>query len=59
MKVKIGNTIFDSKLEPIMIILSSSDKYNIANMDVSDKKYCCYPENISWEQIKEFMKNDN
>ena len=42
MKVKIGDKIYDSNDEPIMIILEDVDKYNIKNMGDA-KKYCSFP----------------
>ncbi len=56
MKVKIGNTIYDSKDQPIMVILSKQDKENINNMNEQAHKYCSYPDEIPKEQIIEFMK---
>ena len=32
MKVKIGDKIYDSEQEPIMVILNDADKNNIKNM---------------------------
>jgi len=46
MKAKIGDKIYDSEKEPIMIILSDSDKKNITNMDPEATKYLSYPENF-------------
>ena len=43
LKVKIGNKIYDSKDEPIMLILSPLDKENISNMDKDHLKYCSFP----------------
>jgi len=56
MKVKIGNTIYDGSKEPIMLILSEEDKYNISHMRLQDTKYLSYPENMSEEKAKEFMQ---
>jgi len=55
MKVKIGNKIFDSNIEPIMLILNSEEKVLISNMGDQDK-FCSFPDNISEEDIIEFMK---
>lgn len=57
MKVKIGNTMYDSDREPIMLLLSNRDKYNIAHMHPEHYIYCSYPENMDEEQVKEWMKN--
>lgn len=56
MKVKIGDTIYDSETEPIMVILSESDKQNIANMLPEATKYCSYPDTIPTDEIRQFMK---
>ena len=56
MKVKIGEKIYDSEKEPIMVILSESDKENISNMSPEATKYCSFPDGMSVEYVKEFMK---
>jgi len=55
MKVKIGDKIYDCEDQPIMLILSDADKYNLSNMG-EQTKYCAYSENVSEEEIIEFMK---
>jgi hypothetical protein len=60
MKIKVGNKIFNSENQPIMIILSEEDKYNIRNMDNNATKYCSYPDDGFDEQdIIEFMKTND
>lgn len=56
MKVKIGNKIYDSNKEPILLFLSDQDKKNIANMDNSATKFCSYPDTISEVFIEWWMK---
>jgi hypothetical protein len=58
MKVKIGDKIYDSSQEPIMVILSDSDKDNIKNMLPTATKYCGFPDTIPLDEIREFMKVD-
>lgn len=58
MKVKIGNTIYDSNEEPIMLILSESDKENITWMSTDATKYCSFPNDYNLDDIKEFMKTE-
>lgn len=58
MKVKVGNKIYDSKNEPIMIILEDYNKKHIRNMDKKAKKYCQFPDHITEDQAREFMKTD-
>ncbi len=56
MKVKIGDQMFDSENEAIMIILSPEDKNNISSMAPEATKYCSYPEGCyTEEEIKCFM----
>ena len=56
MKVKIGDTIYDSDTQPIMIILDENEKQLISQMDTKHSKFCVYPENYSEEEIKKFME---
>jgi hypothetical protein len=58
MKVKIGDTIYDSENEPIMIILSDADKYNITHMHPDATKYCSAPTSVTLEQMQLFMRTD-
>ncbi len=39
MRVKVGDLIFDSRRQPIMLILSPKDKADIGMMAVCDTKY--------------------
>lgn len=58
MKVKIGDTIYDAEQEPIMVILSDSDKKNIQNMLPECTKYCAYPETgYTQEEIRAWMQD--
>ena len=56
MKVKIGDQIYDSKNEPILLILDKQDKENISNMLPEATKYCSFPDEKNIEEIKNFMK---
>jgi hypothetical protein len=57
MKVKIGDKIYDSEEQPIMVVLSPADKKNIGNMDHAHTKYCSYTcKGFSEEEIEEFME---
>jgi len=55
MEVKVGNKVFDSNEQPIMIILSKKDKELIAKMAPWASKYCSFPEGYSEEEIKKWM----
>ena len=48
MKVKVGNKIYDSNDEPVMVILSRREKEQIANMHPDTTKYCIYPDTDEW-----------
>lgn len=56
MKVKIGNTIFDSEKEPILLILNEEDQKNITNMKEGTTKFCSFPSDLNIENVKKFMK---
>lgn len=60
MKVKIGDIIYDSEKEPIMIILSKGEREQIANMSPEATRYCSYPDTDEWmkdnyKAIKKWM----
>jgi len=55
MKVKIGDTYYDSEDHPIMIVLSDADKRNIANMHPSATKYCVYDSSMDNKTIMDWM----
>lgn len=56
MLVKIGETIYDPENQPIMLILTKEDKKNIKNMSKLNDKYLQYPDTMSDEEAKAFMK---
>lgn len=58
MKVKIGEKIYDSNQEPIMLILGDDDKYNIENMLEECSNYCSYPESMTEEDAEKFMETE-
>ena len=56
MKVKIGDKIYDSKEETVMLILNEEEKKQIAKMHLNCTRYCIYQEDkITIKQIKEWM----
>lgn len=56
MRVKIGDKIYDSIEQPILLILDDVDKQNISNMS-KQNKYCAYSENtISVVDLIKFME---
>lgn len=60
MKVKIGDRIYDSNVEPIMLILDKYDKKNISNMKEDATKFCSHPDDEEFTEgrIKKFMKTN-
>lgn len=44
MKVKIGDQVFDSKDQPIMVVLSQADRRNIENMAPEATMYASFPD---------------
>jgi hypothetical protein len=58
MKVKVGNFVFDAKYQPVMVILSSKDKEDIANMHANATLYLGAPEDMSEDEVISFMELD-
>jgi len=64
MKIKIGNEIYDSKKEPVMLIFDDDAEKDevishLSNMEKKDgvRKYLIYPnDKLSADEAKEFMK---
>jgi len=56
MKVKIGDIIYDSSKEPILLILSNQDKVNIGNMEEWANKFCSYPDSVSEDFIERWVE---
>lgn len=56
MKVKIKDQVYDSHLEPIMIILNETEKAQIGNMAQGITRYCSAPDYLPKEDIVNFMK---
>lgn len=55
MKVKIGDVIYDSNEQPVMVILTPDDKANIAAMLPDKFRYCSFPDTYDPEQVREWM----
>lgn len=45
MKVKVGDQIFSSDDQPIMVVFEDSDKKNVQNMEENAHKYASAPDN--------------
>ncbi len=59
MKVKVGNKIYDSNEEPIMIILDDIDKENISKMQKDKYKFISYPSKMKVDEVKNWIKTDD
>lgn len=58
MRVKIKDEIYDTEIEPIMLILSQEEKLIIAKMNTANK-FCSYPEEgYDDEFLRKFMQVD-
>jgi pyruvate/2-oxoacid:ferredoxin oxidoreductase alpha subunit len=58
LKVKIGNTIYDSTQTPIMIIFDKEEIQHMQNIPENNHKYCSFPDDSKDEDIDEFMRVD-
>jgi len=54
-KVKIGETVYDSKEIPILIILDSEEIKHMQDMPSDNHLYCSFPDDTKEEVITEFM----
>ncbi len=43
MKVKVGDTIYDSERTPIMVIFSDKEMEHVKNMSPTDRRYAVFP----------------
>lgn len=60
MKIKIGDNVYNSNNEPVMLIFDNeTDRIlhteNIKNMDVTALKYCIYTDDMNVDDIRKFM----
>ena len=57
MRIKIGDKIYTSTEQPIMVILTESDKRNIRNMHPDATRYAEFSDGLDWtqEQKEEWM----
>jgi len=58
MKVKIGNTLYDSTQIPILLILSDEDKDLLSRMDPEANSFCSFPEGINKEAVHNWMQKE-
>lgn len=59
MKIKVGDKVYSSKDQPVMVILAEHDKYNITHMAPDDTKYAEFPGDLAWteEEMLAWMTN--
>jgi hypothetical protein len=55
LKVKLGDKIYDSTQEPIMLIMDDEVKEHISCMHPSAYTYCSCPDSMTENEIKAFM----
>ncbi|MEX2462057.1 MAG: hypothetical protein WD469_12330 [Paenibacillaceae bacterium] len=56
MKVKIGNKVYDSTQQPVLIIFDQGEQELIGSMSPEHMKFCSFPEDSNIEVIEQFMK---
>lgn len=64
MKCKIGDTIYDGEEQPVMVILTPTEREQITAMGPEATRYCTYPDTPEWtdneyKKIKEWMEVDD
>jgi hypothetical protein len=55
MLVKIGLLVFDADVQPIMLLLTETEKRQIAEMPPGHGMYCQFPAGIPGDQVREWM----
>ena len=58
MKVKVGDQVYDSNDQPILLILNDHEKSMISNMLPQCYKYCACPSGTPVAEIERFMGID-
>jgi hypothetical protein len=55
MRVKVGETIYDSGIEPVMVILTAEEKADIAELDHDETMYCRFPIGMGEDEAGAWM----
>ena len=55
MKIKVADKTYDSKEQPVMVILNRKDRENIRGMDPGATTYCSFPKGTKQEDIIKWM----
>lgn len=50
MRVVIGGKVYDSDINPLMIVMSDFEKKLIREMDKDNYKLCCFPDTSNWTE---------
>jgi hypothetical protein len=58
MIVKVGDKIFDSNVEPILLIMKEDEKANIQTMDENCLEFLSIPENMSLEEASNIFPQE-
>ena len=57
MKVFIGDQVFDSSEEPVLVILTDQEKEVLSRMKWNEHKYCSFPSNMSELEMRAWMQS--
>ena len=55
MLVKIGDKIYDSEKEPIMIVLQDGDRDDMYRLEENEFRFCFFPKGTCYKKIEDFM----
>lgn len=55
MLIKVRGKVYSSANEPVMVVLSTQDKANIAQMQERAHKYCAFPDQADKRTIAAWM----
>ena len=60
MKVKVGDEVYSGEDQPVMVILTDGDKYNISHMAADATRYAVFPDDLDWsdEEKLAWMKSN-
>ena len=56
MQVKIGETYYSSRVEPILLVFEPQELQDIADLEPDQLDYCLYPPGASWPTVRAWMK---
>lgn len=56
MKVVVGEVLYESTDEPILLVLTPEEKELIKTMPEDHKRFCVYPENMEEKEVNEWLR---